>query len=97
MIFLVPYLFFVVFADKYFTLYPHKYSCVRKIPYALSFFISFRNTTREDVCLTFGHLVLLCGRQARARQSNAVARLIKWFLHFCLPAFFYLKDYICYW
>ena len=50
-------------------------------------FISFQNITRENVCLTFGHLVSLCRRQARARQSrarqsrarqsNSVVRLIK--------------------
>ena len=50
---------------------------VRKIPYALSFFIPFQNITQENICLTFGQLVSLCGRQARARQSNAVVRLIK--------------------
>ena len=57
---------------------------VRKILYALSFFISFQNISRENVCSTFGHLV----SQARARQSNAVVRLIKRFLNFCSPAFF---------
>ena len=45
---------------------------VRKIPYVLSFFTPFQNITRENVCLTFGHLVSLYIRQARARQYNAV-------------------------
>ena len=50
---------------------------VRKIRFALSFFIPFQNITRENICLTFGHLVLLCRREGRAKQSNAVVRLIK--------------------
>ena len=54
---------------------------VQKIPYALSFFISLQNITREKVCLTVGHLVSLCRRQARARQSNTVVRLIKLSVH----------------
>ena len=50
---------------------------VRKIPYELSFFIPFQNITRENIYLTFGNLVSLCRRQGRAKQSNAVVRLIK--------------------
>ena len=50
-----------------------------------TFFISIRNISRENVGLTFGHLV----SQARTRQSNAVVRLMKWFL-----TVFDLKDYI---
>ena len=50
---------------------------VCKIPYALSFFIPFQNITRENIRITFRHLVSLCKRQGRARQSNAVVRLRK--------------------
>ena len=50
---------------------------VRKSPYALSFFIPFQNISPENICLTFGHLVSLCRRQARARQSSAVVRQTK--------------------
>ena len=50
---------------------------MRKIPYALSFFIPFQNITRENIRLVFDHLVSLCRKQGKARQSNAVVRLIK--------------------
>ena len=87
-----------MFAD--FFLDPLKKVRVRKIPYALSFFISIHNITRENVCLTFGHMVSLCRRQVRARQfrarqSNAVVRLIKQFLNFCSPAFLFIKKITC--
>ena len=82
LLFLVPYLFFAVFAGKYFFCIRVNTVSERKLSYTLSFFVSFQNITRENVYLTFGHLVSLCRRQARARQfrarqSNAVVRLIK--------------------
>ena len=76
-----------MFADKYLLYIRIRTVSVRKISYALSFSISFQNISRENVCLTFGHLV----SQARARQSYAVVRLTKWFLTICSPAFFIYK------
>ena len=62
---------------------------VRKIPYALSFFISFQNISRENVCLTFGHLYR---RQGQVVQCSCEANKLVFELLF--NSFFHLKDYI---
>ena len=58
--------FYVIFSTlTVFVVFPAAGKCfyirtravsLRKIPYALSFFIPFQNITLENVCVTFGHL-----------------------------------------
>ena len=79
----------MVFTGKYFALHRHKNSwrAENSVCNLLSFLTPFQNITRENVCLTFGHLVLLCIRQqARARQSNAVVGQCRFLIMcvFCL-------------